>query len=222
MSISILLIPAAISAITAVSALTASAAEINKNKNKNLEKNNINHNIKVTQTNNEFITKSFETFFENVVNTTSTLNNQKKLSDVTSSKLEDIIIDSDNQEKVTEDNILNEYHIIITEMNDELILNDVLASFNYNIAVGLANRDITSDIIFYKNEENNFIAVFSKEKEDELIPVLENIRKEYGEKVQEKVYKEVLEKYKNYNFVLEKETVNDDNSIVLTFNVGDK
>lgn len=172
MSISILLIPTALSAIAAISTLAATE----KNTNKKVEKNDI----------------------------TTELNNQNKT------------------EEIKENNINDDYHIIITEMNDETILNDVLAYFNYNIAVGLNNREPSSDIIFYKNEENNFISVFSKSKERELIPVLEKIRNEYGKKIQEKVYKEVLEKYKHYNFVLENESFNEDNSIVLTFNVGDK
>ena len=129
---------------------------------------------------------------------------------------------ADRVELSVKNEIKKEYRTVITEMNDELLLREVISELNYNVTIGLDNMNLSSDLIFYMNEDKSFNAAFDKTKESEISDALSKIREVYGKKVQEKVYNEVLEKYKEYGFVLENETVDENNSIVLTFNVGDK
>ena len=114
------------------------------------------------------------------------------------------------------------YEVIETDMKDEKLLKKSIEHFKYNIKVGAERSDILADIVFSANENGNFTVKYNKEKKAEYLPVISAIREEYGKKVQETVYENILKNHQKQGFILENEVVEDDNSITLVFDTGDR
>ena len=114
------------------------------------------------------------------------------------------------------------YEVIETDMKDLELLKKSVEFFKYDIKIGEKTTDHQSDLVFFVNENGNFSVMYNKEKKSEYIPVISEIRDEYGKKVQEQVYENVLKNHEKQGFILENEVIDEDNTITLTFDTGDR
>ena len=115
------------------------------------------------------------------------------------------------------------YEILETNIKDEALLEKALKHFKYDIKIGdLEEEEGVHDLIFFLNENKNFSVAYDSQKKAKYLSVIAEIQKEYIKNVQEEVYKNVLKNHEEYGFILENEYVEDDNSVVLTFDTGDR
>ena len=115
------------------------------------------------------------------------------------------------------------YYKIDTNIKDEKILTEALR--NRGSSVALDKRQIEStlgnvEIVFQRQEDDTISAVFHQD-----IPVedaeefVKNTHEEYTRIVQQKTYHKLVERAKNEGLILESEDRNEEDTIVLTFQV---
>lgn|SRR5690606_23906921 len=115
------------------------------------------------------------------------------------------------------------YYKIDTNIKDEKILTEALR--NRGCSVALDKRQIEStlgnvEIVFQRQEDDTISAVFHQD-----IPVedaeefVKNTHEEYTRIVQQKTYHKLVERAKNEGLILESEDRNEEDTIVLTFQV---
>ncbi len=131
-------------------------------------------------------------------------------------------VDSELEEKESEKTSKIIYEVIETDMKDLELLNKSVEYFKYDIKIGEKTTELQSDLVFFINENGNFSVMYNKKKKSEYLPVISEIREEYGKKVQEQVYENVLKNHKEQGFILENEVIEEDDSITLTFDTGDR
>ena len=131
-------------------------------------------------------------------------------------------VDSELKEKESEKTSKINYEVIETDMKDLELLNKSVEYFKYDIKIGEKTTELQSDLVFFINENGNFSVMYNKKKKSEYLPVISEIREEYGKKVQEQVYENVLKNHKEQGFILENEVIEEDDSITLTFDTGDR
>ena len=131
-------------------------------------------------------------------------------------------VDSELGEKESEKTSKIIYEVIETDMKDLELLNKSVEYFKYDIKIGEKTTELQSDLVFFINENGNFSVMYNKKKKSEYLPVISEIREEYGKKVQEQVYENVLKNHKEQGFILENEVIEEDDSITLTFDTGDR
>ncbi|MEI3612349.1 hypothetical protein [Pseudogracilibacillus sp. SO30301A] len=117
------------------------------------------------------------------------------------------------------------YYKIDTNLKDENILTEALKNRGCNVS--LDKRQIEStlgnvEIVFQRQEDDTISAVFHKD-----IPLkdaeefVKNTHEEYTRIVQQKTYHKLVERAKNEGLILESEKRNEEDTIVLTFQVGE-
>ncbi len=110
-----------------------------------------------------------------------------------------------------------------TKMKDYGLLKKALEVFGHKPFLEQNYIDIDLEeyeLIFKFNDHNIFEAVFSGNiTQEHAEEIVSEIYSEYTKLVQEQVYYKVLENIQKYNLELESETVQKDNSIVLTLNI---
>ncbi|HEX3013434.1 MAG TPA: hypothetical protein VHO92_04060 [Methanobacterium sp.] len=118
------------------------------------------------------------------------------------------------------------FMIYETKMKDYELLKRALEVFGHKPFLEENYMDINLEeyeLIFKFNDENIFEAVFrgniTQEHAEEMVS---EIYGEYTKLVQEQVYYKVLENIQEHNMELESESIQDDNSIVLTLNIQEK
>ncbi len=115
------------------------------------------------------------------------------------------------------------YYKLETKMKDEQLLQETLQ--NYGSSTEIENDEVTStigdtEIIFLKNSQGMYSAHFHED-----IPLkdaeefTDNIYEEYTRVVQRKTYEKLMQRAENEGFILETEETNENESIVLTFQV---
>jgi hypothetical protein len=118
------------------------------------------------------------------------------------------------------------FMIYETKMKDYELLKKALEVFGHKPFLEENSMDINLEeyeLIFKLNDENIFEAVFqgniTAEHAEEMVS---EIYEEYTKLVQEQVYYKVLENIQDYDIELESESVQEDNSIVLTLNIQEE
>lgn len=115
------------------------------------------------------------------------------------------------------------YYKVKTSMKDETLLKKALE--NRGSDVQLEKMQIEAsigavDIVFQREEDDTISAFLNKNVErEEAIEFLQNVETEYRRLVQQQTYEKLLQRAKHEGLILNSNTVNEDNSIVLTFNV---
>ncbi len=113
-----------------------------------------------------------------------------------------------------------------TKMKDTKLLKKALEVFGYEPFLQKELIDITLgdyELIFQLNNQDIFEAVFQGNvTEENAQKILSDIYDEYTKLVQEQVYHKVLENIQDYDIELESESVQDDNSIILTLNISEE
>lgn len=129
---------------------------------------------------------------------------------------------SSNKEVSEDKNIL----IFETKMKDSNLLKRALEVFGYKPFLEKEFIDVTLaeyELIFQLNEQNIFEAVFKGDiNEEDAQKIISDVYDEYTKLVQEQVYYKVLENIQDYNIELESESIQEDNSIVLTLNISEE
>lgn len=126
------------------------------------------------------------------------------------------------QEKVEE----GTFYRIQTKMKDETILEEALE--NYGCQVTLNENSFhsslgTIQIAFQEQENGTLSAVFSEDVvATDAEEFIANIYNEYTRIVQQKTYEKLLNRAKAEGLQLESESRNDDETIVLTFQVEER
>jgi hypothetical protein len=119
---------------------------------------------------------------------------------------------------------VNGMYTIETIMKDERILQKALEHYGCSSRL-LSEYEVQSQvgdvpILFQRNEQGAIAASFEHAiRIEEAEPFIRNIEQEYTHIVQQETYMKLLERAKEQGLVLEAETVDDHNSIVLTFRV---
>lgn len=108
-----------------------------------------------------------------------------------------------------------------TKMKEEPLLQKALGNYGYKSFSDGKNINLEeSQIVFQKNEEGNFEAIFLGDiPEEHAQNFVSDIYDEYTKLVQEQVYNKLLANIKERDLRLESEEVQKDNSIVLTLAV---
>ncbi|WP_147532985.1 hypothetical protein [Bacillus marasmi] len=111
-----------------------------------------------------------------------------------------------------------------TIMKEERLLARALKAYGCSVT-NLDNQVSSSigdiGIIFQKDEEGVIRAIFSNEiGEEHALQFLDNISTEYRRLVQEDTYQKLLQRAKDKGYILESEEINEQNSIVLTFQIN--
>lgn len=113
-----------------------------------------------------------------------------------------------------------------TKMKDSKLLKKALEVFGYEPFLQKELIDITLEdyeLIFQLNKQDIFEAVFQGNvTEENAQKIVSDIYDEYTKLVQEQVYYKVLENIQDYDIELESESVQDDNSIILTLNISEE
>ena len=114
---------------------------------------------------------------------------------------------------------------ISTVMKDEILLQQALDNYGYQSEFRDEQKlqAIVGEVQlhFIKNEAGQFDCVFSKEIEQQHAEqFVQSIETEYRKLIQQKVYHLLLEQSTEAGLVLEQEQVDDEQSIVLTFQVN--
>ncbi|WP_102026762.1 hypothetical protein [Salirhabdus sp. Marseille-P4669] len=115
---------------------------------------------------------------------------------------------------------------IDTNIKDENILEEALKNFGCN--VDLNNETFHSTLgqieIAFQQQENGTISGYFNESvsKEEAEEFLQDIQKEYTRIVQQQTYEKLLVRAKQEGLLLETENKQDDNTIVLTFQVKEK
>lgn len=115
------------------------------------------------------------------------------------------------------------YFKLETKMKDEAILQETLK--NYGSELEQENEEVTStiggtQITFHKSDTGTYQAYFHEDialKDAEQF--LDNIHEEYIRIVQQKTYEKLIERASNEGLMFESEETNENESIVLTFEV---
>lgn len=117
------------------------------------------------------------------------------------------------------------YSSILTVMKDEELLKQALDNYGYENKFQ-DERDLQAivgkvQLHFVKNDSGQFECVFSKEIERQHAEqFVQSIEMEYRRLIQQKVYHLLLEQSTEAGLVLEQEQIDDEQSIVLTFQVN--
>lgn len=123
------------------------------------------------------------------------------------------------QEKLEE----GTFYRIDTNMKDESILERALK--NYGCDVMLDNESFQSSLgdvqlAFQKQEDGTLSSIFSENvSTDDATEFLKEIQKEYTHIVQKDTYEKLMQRAEQEGLQLETETTNEDETIVLTFQV---
>ncbi|HLS66219.1 MAG TPA: hypothetical protein VK029_04405 [Pseudogracilibacillus sp.] len=116
-----------------------------------------------------------------------------------------------------------EFYKINTNMKDEQIMQQALE--NRGNAVTVTDDQIEAsigkvDIYFQRQEDNTISAIFHKDVAvEDAREFIKNTYEEYTHVVQQNTYEKLLQRAENEGLVLQTETKQKDNTIVLTFNV---
>ncbi|MGM8214592.1 hypothetical protein ACLIA0_03355 [Bacillaceae bacterium W0354] len=115
---------------------------------------------------------------------------------------------------------------IDTNMKDETILEEALKSFGCQIDLNEERfHSSLGDIqmAFQQQEDGTLSGYFNESvSTEEAEEFLKDIQKEYTRIVQKNTYEKLLARAKDEGLILEQENKNDDDSIVLTFQVKEK
>lgn len=115
------------------------------------------------------------------------------------------------------------FYRIDTNMKEEAILEQALKNFGSDVVSDeetfqMALGDL--ELAFQKQENGTLSAIFNENvATDDATEFLEGVQQEYARMVQKQTYEKLLERAKNEGLQLETETTNEDDSIVLTFEV---
>ncbi|MFA8439486.1 hypothetical protein [Pueribacillus sp. YX66] len=115
------------------------------------------------------------------------------------------------------------YFEIDTHMKDEHILKEALANYGCTVSFKEANLESTLgniQILFQKYENDTLRAIFDKSiRSEDAEEFIKNIYSEYTRIVQQKTYEKLLQRAKEEGLTLESEQINEEDTIVLTFQV---
>ncbi len=115
------------------------------------------------------------------------------------------------------------YYKINTKIKDENILKEALE--NRGNMVSLDEKQIESsignvEIVFQRQEDETISAIFHEDVSlEDAEAFLKNTYDEYTRVVQHHTYEKLIERAKNEGLLLESETRNEDDTLVLTFQV---
>lgn len=118
------------------------------------------------------------------------------------------------------------YYRISTKIKDETILKEALE--NRGSQVTLDEQQLESaignvEIIFQRQEDETISAIFHEDVAlQDAEEFVSNTYEEYLRVVQEKTYEKLLERAKNEGLLLESENRNEEDAIVLTFQVEEQ
>ncbi|MBC5635672.1 hypothetical protein H8S33_02420 [Ornithinibacillus sp. BX22] len=112
---------------------------------------------------------------------------------------------------------------IETNMKDESILAEALKGFGCQVELNEQTFHSTIGEIqmaFQQQEDGTFSGIFNESvSTDEATEFLQDVQKEYIRIVQKQTYEKLMARAKAEGLVLEQESTNEDDSIVLTFQV---
>lgn len=115
------------------------------------------------------------------------------------------------------------YFKLETKMNNEQLLQETLQ--NYGSSSEVENEEVTSmigdtKIAFIKGDQGTYHAYFNEDISlRDAEEFVSNIYEEYTRIVQRKTYEKLLQRAENEGLVLEMEETNENESLVLTFEV---
>ena|SRR5690625_2696146 len=115
------------------------------------------------------------------------------------------------------------YYKIDTKIKDEVILQQALENYGCQVAMDEHTLESTLgnvQVAFQRQENETISALFHKEIEPtDAQEFIGNIYDEYTRVIQQKTYEKLLERAQNEGLVLETENRNEEDTIVLTFQV---
>jgi len=118
---------------------------------------------------------------------------------------------------------LGEFYKINTNMKDEQIMQKALENRGNTVTVKDDQIEASIgkvDIYFQRQQDNTISAIFHKDiAVEDAREFIENTHEEYTHIVQQNTYDKLLQRAENEGLVLQTETKQKDNTIVLTFNV---
>lgn len=115
------------------------------------------------------------------------------------------------------------YFRLATKMKDEQLLQETLQ--NYGSSSEVENEEVTSkigdaEIVFVKDSQDMYQAYFHESIAiDDAEQFVHNIYEEYTRIVQRKTYEKLLTRAEDEGLILESEETNENESLVLTFEV---
>lgn len=116
-----------------------------------------------------------------------------------------------------------EFYKINTNMKDEQIMQQALENRGNTVTVTDDQIEASIgkvDIYFQRQEDNTISAIFHKDVAvEDAREFIKNTYEEYTHVVQQNTYEKLLQRAENEGLVLQTETKQKDNTIVLTFNV---
>lgn len=116
-----------------------------------------------------------------------------------------------------------EYYKVNTSMKDEEILKEALENRGGSTILEEMQMEVSIgdvDIIFQREENDTISAFFHRELEQSIAEeYIEHTEIEYKRIVQQQTYEKLLQRAKSEGLILQSEQVNEEDTIVLTFNV---
>lgn len=116
-----------------------------------------------------------------------------------------------------------EYYQVNTQMKDDTIIQEALE--NRGSEVTYDEHQIESkigniDIMFQRQEDDTISAIFHKDVlVEDAEEFVENTYNEYTRIIQQQTYEKLMQRAENEGLILQSETRNEENTLVLTFNV---
>lgn len=111
-----------------------------------------------------------------------------------------------------------------TKMRNPRLLQQALEQYGCSSVVTEEAVDVTfqgENILFAQNEDGVFEAIFrNRISHEQANTFLDHIHEEYTQLVQQEVYQKLISRAQDRGLILETEEVMQDNSILLTFQIG--
>jgi|SRR5690625_2845991 len=116
-----------------------------------------------------------------------------------------------------------EYYQVTTKMKDETIVQQALENRGSKVTYDeyqIESRIGNIDVMFQRQENDTISAIFHKDVlVEDAEEFVENTYNEYTRIIQQQTYEKLMQRAENEGLLLQSETRNEENTIVLTFDV---